>query len=79
MNKDDVNQQIVEHALGYTNEVTGLIVSMFRTAYDASLTPAQRAGRLKEVMSDIEHASKQSQDVMQTCHDMYRRCMNEKV
>lgn len=79
MNKDDVNRLIVEHALGYTNEVTGLIMSIFKAAYDASLTPAQRAGRLKELMNDIEHASTHSMNVMQRCHDMHRRCiLNEK-
>jgi len=75
MNKDDVNRLIIEHALGYTNEVTGLIMSIFKAAYDGSLTPAERAGRLKELMNDIEHASTHSQEAMQTYHDMHRRCI----
>ena len=72
---NEVDRLIAEHILGYAREVTGLIMSIYRTAYDTSLTPAQRAGMLKELMNDIEHASKHSQDVMQTCHDMHRRCI----
>ena len=76
MNED---QQMIEHALGYTNEVGGLIMSIFSAAYDASLTSEQRAGRIKDLMNDIEHASVHSKGVMNMhMNNMHRRCINER-